>query len=65
MKLNWTKFVPLANSSWSDLEKVVFVHDYIEQNFEFDLNGEIYDRLRIFNSEKRRMPGIRTQLFMP
>ncbi len=37
------KICALVNPSWSDLEKVVFVHDYIEQNFEFDLNGEIYD----------------------
>lgn len=38
--------------SWSDLEKILFTHDYLAQNFEYDTSYSIYDTYNFFK-EKR------------
>lgn len=41
-----------VNTSWSDLEKVVFVHDYITQNYEYDTDYKNYDAYSFFSTGK-------------
>ncbi len=38
-----SEIIAEASYSWSDLEKTLFVHDYIVKNFVYDVNYEIYD----------------------
>ena len=40
-----------VDSSWSDLEKVVYIHDYIAQNFEYDTTYVIHD---VYNFLKQK-----------
>lgn len=40
--------VGLVDESWSDLEKVLFVHDYLAAHYEYDLTYSIYDTYHFF-----------------
>ncbi len=40
------------DSSWSDLEKIVFTHDYLCQNYEYDATYSIYDTYNFFKEGK-------------
>ncbi|MCI8371128.1 MAG: hypothetical protein HFI75_01795 [Lachnospiraceae bacterium] len=40
------------DSSWSDMEKILFVNDYLAQNYEYDLSYSIYDAYNFFYKGK-------------
>lgn len=40
------------NSSWSDLEKIVYVHDYLCQQYEYDTTYSNYDAYSFFSTGK-------------
>lgn len=42
-KQEMNKILQMVDSSWSDLEKIVFLHDYLAQNYEYDSSYTIYD----------------------
>lgn len=39
-----------VNPDWSDLEKIVFIHDYLAQHFEYDTTYSIYDGYNFFRN---------------
>ena len=41
-----------VDKSWSDLEKIVFIHDYLAQHFEYDTSYQIYDAYNFFKNGK-------------
>lgn len=49
---NMNKILSKINNSWSDLEKIVFVHDYLCQNFEYDTSYNNYDSYSFFSTGK-------------
>lgn len=49
---NMKKIMSKINNSWSDLEKIVFVHDYLCQNFEYDNDFNNYDAYSFFSTGK-------------
>lgn len=40
--------VDLVDNDWSDLEKILFVHDYLAVNFEYDTTYRYYDAYHFF-----------------
>lgn len=46
------KIVAKVDKNWSDVEKVVFIHDYLAQNFEYDTSYQIYDAYNFFTKGK-------------
>ena len=45
------EIVDLVDPSWSDLEKVLFVHDYLAANYEYDHSYTIYDAYGFFKNK--------------
>ena len=41
----------LVNTDWSDLEKVLFVHDYLAANYEYDTSCSRYDAYHFFHDK--------------
>lgn len=41
-----------VDTAWSDLEKILFLHDYIAQNYEYDNAYQIYDAYQFFTQKK-------------
>ncbi len=39
-------------TSWSDMEKVLYLHDYLTQNYEYDTSYSIYDAYNFLHSRK-------------
>jgi len=46
------KIISQVDSSWTDFEKIVFIHDYLAQNFEYDTSYKIYDAYQFFTKGK-------------
>lgn len=46
------KILAGIDSEWSDLEKVVYVHDYLVQNYEYDTSYSIYDAYNFLTKGK-------------
>lgn len=46
------QIVNLVQPSWTDLEKIIFVHDYLAQNYSYDTNYSIYDTYNFFVQQK-------------
>ena len=42
------RLVALVNKDWSDLEKLLFVHDYMAANYEYDLSLSKYTAYELF-----------------
>jgi len=42
------EIVEQVDPDWSDLEKVLFIHDYLAAQFEYDLSYSVYDAYRFF-----------------
>jgi len=42
--------VEQVNPRWSELEQVLFVHDYLASHFQYDLSYSVYDAYRFFES---------------
>lgn len=52
LKNEMDKIIAQVDSSWSDVEKIVFIHDYLAQNFEYDTSFKTYDAYNFFKSGK-------------
>lgn len=46
------KITDQIDPSWSDLEKIVFTHDYLCQNYEYDTTYAIHDAYRFLKEKK-------------
>ncbi len=46
------KLLTLGSSDWSDLQIVLFYHDYLTAHYEYDLNYEIYDAFEFLKNKK-------------
>lgn len=49
---NLNEIVSQVNTTWSPLEKIVFVHDYLCQNYEYDTSYSIYNTYDFFAQKK-------------
>ena len=52
-----------VDDSWNDMQKILYVHDYIAQNYAYDLGYEIYDAYQ-FLTEKKGVCQAYTLLFV-
>lgn len=51
-KTKMNEILSQIETSWSDLEKIVFAHDYLCQNFEYDTDLKNYDAYTFFTTEE-------------
>lgn len=51
-KTKMNEILSQIETSWSDLEKIVFAHDYLCQNFEYDTDLKNYDAYTFFTTGK-------------
>ncbi len=56
------ELISLGSKDWSDLEIIVFYHDYLVANYAFDTNYEIYDGYG-FLKEKKGLEQSYTMIF--
>ncbi len=49
---NVSKILSQVRPSWSSFEKVLFIHDYMVKNFEYDYSNSVYDAYSFLKSKK-------------